>query len=219
MSDKARYYTDRDEVIVQPQSFRLPHPSIPIISAAATLFILGLVAIISPFFFSEIIDVVIGCVMIGAGLTFAFHVFSWPKTSTRIMVALLSLFAILSGAIMLLHPLLGLYALSLTLGIYFLVEGALKIFGFNRLSGISYGMQLFSGLMSAILGILILWVIPMDSTWIVGLLFGVDLFVGGMVMISIILTVRSLRKKALTDEHFATIETKKTNEPSAEGKE
>lgn len=209
MSDKARYYTDHDEVIVQPQSFRLPHPSIPIISAAVTICVLGLVAIVSPFLFSEIIDVVIGCVMIGAGLTFGFHLFAWPKTSTRIMIGLLSAFAIISGGIMLLHPLLGLYALSLTLGIYFLVEGALKIFGFNRLSGASYGLQLFSGLMSAILGILILWVIPMDSTWIVGLLFGVDLFVGGMVLLSIIFAVRAVRKKALTDEHFATPEPKK----------
>lgn len=207
MTQPASYFNNKtDETLIQPKAFRLPHPSIPIIAAAVTICILGVVAIISPFFFSEIIDVVIGCVMIGAGLTFGFHLFSWTGTGQRILIGLLSLFAVLSGAIMLLHPLLGLYALSLTLGIYFLVEGCLKIFGIGRLSNVSYGLQLFSGLMSAILGVLILWVIPMDSTWIVGLLFGVDLFVGGVVLLSIIFTIRSIRKKALTDEHFAHVE-------------
>ena len=100
---------------------------------------------------------------------------------------------------MLLHPLLGLYALSLTLGVYFLVEGCLKIFGFGRLSGVSYGMSLFSGIMSVILGVLILWIIPMDSTWIVGLLFGIDLLVGGITLLSIFIAIKRIHKRAQSE--------------------
>ena len=71
-----------------------------------------------------------------------------------------------------------------------------NIFGFGRLSGVSYGMSLFSGIMSVILGVLILWIIPMDSTWIVGLLFGIDLFVGGITLLSIFIAIRRIHKRA-----------------------
>ena len=201
MTNPTTIYNDKtDDVLVQPSAFRLPKPTISLIAAAATICVLGIVAIISPFFFSEIINVVLGCVMIGTGLTFAFHIFAWKKVSQRILVGLLSLLAIISGAIMLLHPLLGLYALSLTLGVYFLVEGGLKIFGFGRLSGVSYGMSLFSGIMSVILGVLILWIIPMDSTWIVGLLFGIDLFVGGVTLLSIFIAIKRIHKRAQSEK-------------------
>ena len=68
------YNEQTDDVLLQPSAFRLPKPSISLIAAAATICVLGIVAIISPFFFSEIINVVLGCVMIGTGLTFAFHI-------------------------------------------------------------------------------------------------------------------------------------------------
>ena len=44
-----------------------------------------------------------------------------------------------------------------------------------------------------------LWIIPMDSTWIVGLLFGIDLFVGGITLLSIFIAIKRIHKRAQSE--------------------
>ena len=148
------------------------------------LMILGILAVLAPWAAGLAVQAVVGFVMIGAGITwtvFSFHAKSW---GSGLWEALVGVLAVISGVIMLAHPLVSLAILTLVLAAYFTAAGVLKmIFAFQLKPMPGWGWVFFNGVVSILLGVLITYQWPFSGAWAVGILVGVDLLIAGFSLI------------------------------------
>jgi uncharacterized membrane protein HdeD (DUF308 family) len=165
----------------------------PIRAAARTIFILGIVlvilgilSILAPLASGLAVQALIGVLMIAAGITwvtFSFHAHSW---GSGLWEALVGVAAVVTGVLMLGHPLINLAILTLVLAAYFIATGILKIvFAFHLKPLKSWGWVLFNGIVAILLGVLITYQWPFSGLWAIGTLFGVDLLFGGFSLIAL----------------------------------
>jgi uncharacterized membrane protein HdeD (DUF308 family) len=156
------------------------------------LIVLGIAAIGAPFIATLAVETLIAWLLIIGGIILTVHAFRsrrWGKFALELAGGLLYIFV---GFLALAFPLWGALTLTLLLAIFFLAEGAVKIFQsltFRPLS--NWGWMFFSGLASVALGIL-LWVgLPATSFLAIGLIVGIDLILGGFSMVMISLSART----------------------------
>jgi uncharacterized membrane protein HdeD (DUF308 family) len=95
--------------------------------------------------------------------------------SSRLLLVLLGLFYVVAGAFALANPLTGAAAFTLLLGASLLATGLVRVyFGFKLPHG-PIGFVVFAGLITTLLGLLILFGWPENSPFILGIFLGVDL--------------------------------------------
>ncbi|MHB8793461.1 MAG: HdeD family acid-resistance protein [Thermoleophilia bacterium] len=137
------------------------------------------------------IEVFVGILLLISGCAFLINAIASHKHGF-VWQLLLALIYLGVGIMLLVYPLSGVVTLTLVLGIAFLVSGTFKsmIALISRKSQ-GWGMMLVSGLLSIILGILILASWPSSSAWVIGLLVGIDLLFAGMTMIMLALAARN----------------------------
>ena len=93
---------------------------------------------------------------------------------------------VIAGGYLVARPGMGLATLTLFLAAYFLVDGVFEIIWAFRLRPIKgWGWQLFSGIATLILGVMIWRQFPDSALWAVGLLVGVRLIFSGSSMIAL----------------------------------
>ncbi|MBR0239215.1 MAG: DUF308 domain-containing protein, partial [Thermoguttaceae bacterium] len=167
------------------------------------LLALGVLGIISPAFFGAVAPMYIGTLMIIAGATFILMSFEWPPALNRVMLATVGCLGIASGILMYFTPTIGLFVFSLILGLYFLFEGVMKLFSFPRYSTFSYTFMFISGIISAGLGIVIVWISAFDVPWVSGFLFGIDLCIGSIAFFLTLLSAQSVYDARLKNRNTA----------------
>jgi len=132
------------------------------------------------------VTVVIGIVMVIAGVArtvAAFHAGSFGQGALAFLGAILTF---VGGVILVARPNIGLASLTLLLGGYLLVDGisgAVLAFHVKPVKG--WGWMLFSAVMGVLLGILLLWEWPLSGVWAIGTLVGINLVFSGFSMVSI----------------------------------
>ena len=155
-----------------------------IFALGIVLVTLGIISLLVPWASGLAVQVVVGFVMIGAGVTwivFSFHAKSW---GSGLWEALVGVLAIITGVIMLAHPLISLAIMTLALVAFFTVAGVLKmVFAFQLKPLQGWGWVLFNGVLSILLSVMITYQWPFSGTWAVGTLVGVDLLIGGFSLI------------------------------------
>jgi uncharacterized membrane protein HdeD (DUF308 family) len=123
---------------------------------------------------------VVGVMMIIAGiaeLVYAFQIKSWGKF---LVWALLGVLYIVAGFLTFENPLFAAVLLTLLLGASLVVSGIVRIFlAFNMKSEMPWVWVAFSGVITLLLGLLILARWPVNSVYILGLFLGIDLIFAG----------------------------------------
>ncbi|MFA6530107.1 MAG: DUF308 domain-containing protein [Candidatus Micrarchaeia archaeon] len=108
------------------------------------------------------------------------------KWTGFLFVLLSGILSLIIAAVLIFNPLKGAIALTLLLGAFLFVQGLIKCARSMKLKpNYHWEWLLFDGLLSILLGILIMGAWPSDSVWVLGLLFGIDLLFGGLSMIMI----------------------------------
>ncbi|MBE9075732.1 DUF308 domain-containing protein [Romeria aff. gracilis LEGE 07310] len=144
------------------------------------LIILGIIAIAEPVFASVVIDLFLGWLFVIGGIIQFIYAFKSRHTGAAVLKILVSLLAIAVGAFLVLNPLRGVLSLTLIVGIYFFIDGALRVItAFQIKPRARWGWMLLSGILNIILGILIWSQWPFEAAWIIGLLVGISLVVNG----------------------------------------
>lgn len=134
----------------------------------------------------------LGSILVASGIAELIYSF-WAKEWTGFFVALLTgLLTLVVGALFLFKPIQVAAGLTLIIGLFFLVSGIFKILVSILVRFEHWGWVLFSGLVSAILGFLILSDWPEASLWVIGLFVGIDLIVYGWTWIILALSARNL---------------------------
>jgi uncharacterized membrane protein HdeD (DUF308 family) len=152
------------------------------------LIALGVLAIALPRISTFAVETFVGCLILFGGFAHLFHAFRPTRWQGFLLDVALGAVFVVAGALLLLFPLTGEMTLTLILSAAFAAEGILKIVAATQLrSQPGRGWVAFSGLMSLGLGIMIGVEWPSSSSWVIGLIVGIDLLFGGwtLVMLSV----------------------------------
>jgi uncharacterized membrane protein HdeD (DUF308 family) len=155
-----------------------------ILTEGILFILLGIIAIILPSFFTFGVNVFIGVVFLVAGLIQLFYSFKSWRQNGFFMSTMKSILAIVIGSLLLFFPVTAVMTLTVLLGIFFLLEGLMKImmaFQFRHIR--NWAWLLFSGLLSLLLSFIILIAWPMSALWFIGLLVGVNLVFLGIALV------------------------------------
>lgn len=146
------------------------------------LVVLGVIAIAAPIVAGVSITLMLGFVLIAAGLAQVFWAFQSPTFKKGIGVFVWGGLTVLAGAYMVSQPAAALAGLTLFLAIYLFASGLFEIWlAFKIKPAQGWGWTLFTGVVSLLLGIMIWRRFPTSAAF-VGMIIGIKLIAAGMMM-------------------------------------
>jgi uncharacterized membrane protein HdeD (DUF308 family) len=123
---------------------------------------------------------IVGVMMIIAGVAEVFSAFQMKGWGKFFFWALLGVLYIVAGFVTFENPLLAAAVLTLILGASLLASGAMRIFlAFSMKRETPWIWVLLSGVITLLLGLLILAHWPVSSLYILGVFLGIDLIMAG----------------------------------------
>jgi len=150
------------------------------------LIILGIIAILAPHFFTVAIVVSLGWILLFGGvflITRALLFFRMPGFGLWLFMGILQC---VIGYLFLAQPLEGILTLTILMTLFFALEGVAKIsFALMMRPLAHWGFVLFSGLTALILALVVWMGWPGTAGWLLGLLFGINMFFGGWSLVNI----------------------------------
>ena len=151
------------------------------IGLGSILLVLGILAVILPRFSTLAIELLIGWILIVAGVTSLFRAFRTFRGSTLFLTAVAAIIALIVGILMILHPAIGAMALTILVSLFFLLEGIASITMAVEIRHLpNWGWLLLNGLVALILCGLIWLGFPETAYFMIGLLVGINLIFAGL---------------------------------------
>jgi len=157
----------------------------------------GIVAIFAPWEAGLVITLVVGWSAIFNGFAQIVFAFRTHGGLHILLEVLLGIIYIIAGIYLLVHPGVGLLALTLFLASFLLVYGIFAlVLAFQMRPRQGWGWILFDGLITILLGILIWAHWPPSAGWVVGTLFGISIFISGFTRLMMSLAIRRVASSA-----------------------
>ena len=157
-----------------------------IIALGVVYLLSGLVALGSVVFATVATVFVVGIMMVIAGVAEVFNAFQLKSWGKFLVWLLLGVLYIVAGFVTFENPLLAAALLTLMLGFALVASGIMRIFlAFSMMEGTPWIWVVLSGLITLLLGAVILVHWPISSLFILGVFLGVDLVFAGISWISI----------------------------------
>ncbi len=154
------------------------------------LIVLGVLAIGYARWATEFTVVLMGFLLAGAGLLQVVngtYAIKWTGYSVSLLMGLLY---VIVGALCIFKPVQSAEAISLLIASLLLVGGIFRMISALRYRFNNWGWILFNGLVSILLGALILAEWPESSFWVIGLFVGIDLIFMGAYWVALSLAIR-----------------------------
>ena len=151
----------------------------------------GILALINPFAATLAAVFLAGWTFLLFGLIQIIHAFrvrGWPGFLWSLLLGVLT---VAVGVSLLFNPVSGALSLTLLVAILFLVLGAVKImYGLSLRPVSGWGFAALSGVISVLLGVMILADYPWSATAILGVLLAIELLSNGIFLLMIALGLR-----------------------------
>jgi len=145
------------------------------------LLVIGLLAMGAPLVAGLSLALMIGIILLLAGIGQLVFAIKTDKGLFNISIALLTL---IIGLYMLANPGAALGSLTIFLALYLLISGFFEIMMALQIRPVKgWGWALFSGIISTLLGAMIWGQFPVSGAWAVGLLIGIRLFFSGWTLL------------------------------------
>jgi uncharacterized membrane protein HdeD (DUF308 family) len=137
-------------------------------------------------------------ILLGIGGVFqvvdAFKCKGWKGTLLNVLIGLVYL---ITGIVMAVHPLRAAVALTLLIGIAVIAAGVLRIWmAIQHKGSAGWVWILIGGIVSILLGILVIADWPLSGLWVIGLVIAVELIVNGWTYIFVGLAARGAGRAA-----------------------
>lgn len=153
----------------------------------------GVLALLNPFAATLAATLMAGWVFAFLGALQIVQSFQMKGWGGFLWALLFGILTLVVGLSLIFNPLAGMVSLTLLVAVLFLAIGVVKImYAFSLRSVTGWGWVLFSGIVSVLLGILILADFPWSATSILGILLGVELISNGVLFLFIALGLRRL---------------------------
>ena len=154
--------------------------------------IFGVLAIAMPWIAGQSILLMVGALVIAAGIMRMIWAFQAGSLGKGVLVFLVGVLTLLAGFAVVANPLMSSAILTIMLSIYFFVDGLSEFFAAFSLQD-GKGWLLFDAVVTVLLGIMLFTGFPLAGTVAIGVFLGIKLLFVGVTMLSI----RSLAKNAL----------------------
>lgn len=147
---------------------------------------LGIVGLVAPVAFSLTLNFFIGWLCISLSVTMMVRAFRMRNENTFSSLLQILLYWIL-GLLLVCYPISGVLTLDLLLGIFFLLDGSMKVYKSTALQekGVS-GWLLMSGLMSLVLAAIIFATWSKSAPLVLGVLVGINILCTGLAHMGIL---------------------------------
>jgi uncharacterized membrane protein HdeD (DUF308 family) len=127
------------------------------------------------------VSVVIGWIIVVAGLAYLAYAFAARGAGSFLWRMLLGIVYVVGGGYLALYARLALQSLTVAVAILFFIAGVLEIVTFFQLRILpGSGWLLFDAIVSLLLAFVIWYPWPSSATWAIGLLVGINLIVSGI---------------------------------------
>lgn len=145
------------------------------IVTALLLLVAGAASIVFPFLSAAAVTLVFGAVAMAAGVSQLLRFGAASDLGAKIFRLLSALLYVLGGIYVLLFPVDSTFSITLFLGVLLVVEGVMELAAAAAAAGPARSLVLLDGIITCLLGGMVLVEWPSDTLWVVGTLFGVAL--------------------------------------------
>lgn len=146
---------------------------------------------------------VFGWILLLSGLVALVHAFRTHTASGFFLSLLSALFRGFTGYLLIRYPLAGAASLTLILASLFIVGGLFRAIGAGMLKLPRWGWAVFSGVLSVVLGTMLLGQLPVSSLWFIGFAIGLDLIFDGVSLIGFATAVHTLPSEVVAFKRAA----------------
>jgi uncharacterized membrane protein HdeD (DUF308 family) len=143
---------------------------------AVLLFLAAAASIALPFLSATALALSIGVIAAVAGVSQLLRINQAAGTQARLFRALTGVFYLVAGVWVVAYPVASEVSLTLFVGLLLLFEGVMELAAAAASQAPARALVLADGLVTALLGGLLVAEWPSDSLWAVGMLFGISLF-------------------------------------------
>ena len=151
---------------------------------AVLLLLAAAASVALPFISATALTLSFGVVAAVAGVSQLLRLGQAQGGKGKLFRALSGLFYLAAGLWVVADPLDSEVSLTLFVGLMLLIEGVMELAAAAASQGEARGLVLVDGLVTALLGGLLVAEWPSDSLWAVGTLFGISLFVTAVRLLS-----------------------------------
>jgi uncharacterized membrane protein HdeD (DUF308 family) len=141
-----------------------------------------------------------GVLFLISGIVQVVQAFQTRRSEGFFLHLLAGLFDSVVGLLLVTHPTAGALTLTLLLAAFFLVGGLFRIVAALSLRFPSWGWGLMGGIVSVLLGVLLLMGWPGSALWFIGMCIGIDMIFHGWGWVMLALAIRGGRS-SLTLSH------------------
>lgn len=135
---------------------------------------------------------VLGWMLLISGFFALIHGLRTHTWSGFLLSLLSALFRGFTGFLLVRYPLAGAESLTLVLASFFIVGGLFRAIGAGMLKIPRWGWPVFSGIVSIVLGVMLLVQMPVSGIWFIGFAIGIDLMIEGVSLISFATAIHTL---------------------------
>jgi len=161
--------------------------------------IAGLLAISSPLVAGVSITILVGAMLAVSGVSQCFLAFKAGAFGRGLMLFAVGVLMTIAGVYMMNQPVAGLATLTIILMSYLLATGVLEIIVAAQLKPADgWGLQLFNGIVTLLLGIMLWRQFPLSGAWAIGVLFGIKMIFSGWAFVFIGRNVKKLAAEIQT---------------------
>jgi uncharacterized membrane protein HdeD (DUF308 family) len=122
----------------------------------------------------------VGVMMIASGIVEMIHGFQMKAWSRFFMWLLIGVLYVIAGLLIVWNPLLAAGAITLVIGVSLVFAGIARFFlAMQMRSASPWGWVLVSGIITVLLGAVIIMQWPVSSLYVLGIFLGVDLIIAG----------------------------------------
>lgn len=149
------------------------------------IMILGILALLAPGFSGASAALVLGIIACLAGIVRMIWAFKSGSLGKGVLVLAIGSLTLLCGIVLVTDPLVASGMLTLLVTIYFVADGLSELAGgFRMRPDYGWGWLAFTGVISVLLGIMVLAQFPLGGFWAIGTLLGIKFFLAGLVMVT-----------------------------------
>lgn len=143
--------------------------------------VVGIVAIVFPVISTLATALFVGWMLLLAGIFLLIGSFTIHGTGPFFGALPISLLTLVAGVFLLFHPVVGALALTMVLGVVFLVQGAFELtLAFEMRPHRAWLWMLLSGMASVLLALVIAFGLPAISLIALGILLGINFLTTGL---------------------------------------
>lgn len=150
------------------------------------LVIAGLFALMSPFVAGLSLTIMIGASLVVGAIGQCYLAFKAGAFGRALMMLVMGILMLAVGGFMISQPVAGLASITLMLVAYFIAAGATELFvGLQLRPADGWKLEVFNGIVTLLLGLVLWSKWPISGAWAVGVLFGIKMVFSGWALVLI----------------------------------